>query len=638
MRKLFSNIALALAFTGLGLGSASALDLGEIELGKAYEIPAFSSVTGTITAPSTGILYQYGGSAFDYNGVSPTSAGYCDNGQLWSIEVEEGVTYTVENSFLWNSGNDGTITWNMQGASAFEFKECNPVEGTMVTPSVNGTGDIMITMSEPWRFTTAHLECGAVVSSDIVFTASSSLTQGVRINEQMKAFYADGTFDKAGNTPFILIVNGVQNEGGTLYNEDGIIKLQYIAGPLGIDLVETNVVTGDNFLSYYRPGDEAGIFYFTFDGELSTTSVPQLEISAGNQEVDGSYFYEVYNGVVDGATVSFDLTGENRATAFARCGIEEGSMVGIKLKNVYDASGAMAQGGSVSTPGGYSFTFYYYIVPEQLITYEFTPSNGSFLTEADNTLNLWMSGTESIVSYDGIWFVYGDGSIDKIPADELVNVATREGELEFNVTIPARAKTDPVTVSLYNIVSNDGYNKTVKATYNQLVVLWSTPIAEGKDCSMLPASEQIRIRTNLKEADFPKIDTISLLISSDVLDFTAYNMSSRSEDPTLFEADMTREEGQDGYFVCDGPTSDILFLEEVGEYYAYFFGDPWWTGFTFYGATVSSIDSVVAEKADNSYDVYRLNGSVVMLKADKAALSTLAPGFYIVNGTKIYLR
>lgn len=622
-------MALACTCLGYGYANAETVDLGEIELGTPYYIQAFSSVTGTITAPSTGILYQYGGDSFVYTAedgtqVTPQTAGQCEEGQLWAINVEEGVVYTLYNSFLMNPGNNGYIIWNMQGAQAFSLKSIDPEEGSSFNDHVNGTGDILVTMSEPWSYTRAYIECNGV-TSDYSYSTSSLSTQGIRIGDWMAAFYADGTFASDDITPFVLHIQGISNAGGDLYNGDGILDINYNASPKSIDIVETNVATGNDFLSYYEPGDPNGVFYFTFSGDLSTTIAPELSIGAGNVEEEGNYYFERLYGVVDGNTVSFDLTGVNRAAAIARCNVTEGAMVSVKLSNVFDSNGVVAEGAGAGSVGSYSYTLYYKIVKEQVLDVDFNPASGSFLTNT-STINLWINNASCIIGYDGILFQYANDS-ELIAAADLENIATSDNELEFNIPVPERAKTEPVTVSLSGIVSNDGYAKTVKATYNQLVVLWSTPFAEDKDCSVLPAGEQIRVRTNLKAADYPEIDALSLTIT---------NLANNEQ---VYSAEMNREEGQDAYFVCAGPAEDIYFNQDC-QYEAAFASDDAALGtyaFTFYGATVNSIAGIVAEGA-NGYDVYRLNGIVVVLGADKEALSSLAPGIYVINGTKVLLR
>lgn len=56
-----------------------------------------------------------------------------------------------------------------------------------------------------------------------------------------------------------------------------------------------------------------------------------------------------------------------------------------------------------------------------------------------------------------------------------------------------------------------------------------------------------------------------------------------------------------------------------------------------YTVTTSGITSVGVEKAD-SYTVYTIGGVLVLKSADASALSTLAPGFYVINGKKVLVK
>ncbi|MCH5224459.1 MAG: C10 family peptidase [Muribaculaceae bacterium] len=52
----------------------------------------------------------------------------------------------------------------------------------------------------------------------------------------------------------------------------------------------------------------------------------------------------------------------------------------------------------------------------------------------------------------------------------------------------------------------------------------------------------------------------------------------------------------------------------------------------------NAIDDLKAPEQENSVTVFNLQGVKLLDKADKSALSSLAPGLYIVNGKKVYLK
>ena len=110
----------------------------------------------------------------------------------------------------------------------------------------------------------------------------------------------------------------------------------------------------------------------------------------------------------------------------------------------------------------------------------------------------------------------------------------------------------------------------------------------------------------------------------DMLDATSFDWDSWSFLGYYLEPNIT----EPGTYVLNIPAGFLLFDfgENVNKALE-----------VVYNLTTTGITSVAVEKAD-SYTVYTISGVLVLNNADANALSTLAPGFYVINGKKVLVK
>ncbi|MCC8038944.1 MAG: hypothetical protein LIP02_12575 [Bacteroidales bacterium] len=485
----------------LSLMACVAVSAEDITLGEPVETSSFS-YSGTFTLDRVTDVY-YDGPNWSWmlvDGQEGTFVSYSGTyGNICKWTALEAGQHSFSSQWL-----GGTFMfYTVNDDAEITLLSVNPEAGSVLSPWVNGSGDVVMRFSESVVYTSAYVKVGDVTSSTISGTTSENIQHAVRIKDPYLALYQNGTLSKEGGQAVTLVVEGLQTPAGKLMNGDGKLEIAYVSAPYSISLSSYTLGQGTYFKSYYPEGDPEGIFTFVFDGNVCTDEgyAPYFTMGIGNLETDGEYYYEVAEAKVDGNTVTVDLTGKNRRPGIAACGDFSGEYFAFKLCNVFDTSHYMAISSTESNVGSFPFSLIYQEIPESVVAYEFTPSNGSSLAKA-TTINLWMSNFSTIQSYDGLLFTYNDGTAPYlIPASELVNIALEAGEAEFNVNVPDYARTHPVTVSIANPVSLDGYDKHIYARYNQMVITYSSPIKEYGTYSEIADNTTITLALNT-EPDF----------------------------------------------------------------------------------------------------------------------------------------
>lgn len=357
--RCLSRLGMLLIAVLFGMGAAKAadsVDLGEIELGKVYDL-AMGQVTGTFTAPASGTLKQVGAGdiglytdAEHTNSLEGTYGGFetgTAGGQVYTYPVEEGVKYYIYASFH-ISGN--TIVWYMEGDqpldvvyeqpdSHTQFNFANYKDFTVKFNQAIACGDKAILK---WG-ENGHAEVAAAV-----FDSNTSVT--VPVYATFKDLLANGTVKP--NDPFSITLQNLRPEG----KDNGENKeFEFLMG--SIPSVKVSEKTPAVMKSYFAPGDEDAILKLTFDRELSVGDKTKLEFGWGNLEGEaGEYYVEFLTPTLseDKKSIIVDFAGVVRTPA-TMTPLFPDAMYGscsLKLVGVVDQYGNPVQSGGKVTING----------------------------------------------------------------------------------------------------------------------------------------------------------------------------------------------------------------------------------------------------------------------------------------------
>lgn len=512
--SLFSVLMALIAF-GSPRAAAATVDLGEIEFGKTYSIPNFSSVTGTLTAVSTGKMQQVGcqdihlfADAELNNEVKSNFEGYLAGGATLSYELTKGQTYYIYAGFTM-SGTE--VTFYMDGASEQPLEaQFNVSPGTTLnfanypvlqlylsreaTADTNGSAII---------YTNAKTGASAIATPR---TTLNGTTLSVYVYDVLKPLIADGSLLPGSEVTVML--KDVKTTTGTPIvgtDDNGYVSYKYLCG--SIPTASTGSKVPSKFLSYWAPGNEDGIISMTFSDELSVGEKTCAKMIYGNIESETGAYVEVVPVTLseDAKTIYADFTGKLR-TPQIMTPQEIGTVydfVSVIIVNVLDKYGNPVQSEGQGTVGTYSWSIPYSLIERTPITAEFTPANGKSLNGFDE-ISVYLSPLKSF-TFTGFKLTYADGDatktvvVDKAAAK--AEIASDGNSADYTFAVPAEVKGKKnITVSLDNLVTSDGYDHTldVQAFYDSFVITYADP-ANGSEMAKIESGTIFTVETNYSE-------------------------------------------------------------------------------------------------------------------------------------------
>lgn len=467
-------MAIIAVFSFMG-ANAQSVNLGELELGKEYELTAYKPCEATFTAPQTGTLVASCTRSYwpepylDAEHTKPVGYkhSYVSTGSIWEFQVEEGVTYYFYSGFLFD---DGTFSIDY-AATELLRKSVNPAEGS--TLNVSGAGQV-------------NLEYNMTVSvSDIALTIDGEdygkgvpYVSGRNVAISFKGeteeeldilgLLKNGTLKGGETVEFAFTVTSINNPSLTL-NE----KLTYICPEMLVQMVSSQQIP--EFLSYWFPGDESGIMKLVFDGQLAQPAEneegPFVTLQYGNPEsgVDGDSYATRLDAQVDGNTVIVDFTGKRlRPADMLTSGNIYNTML-VKISNVKDYEGRYVYTGFSGSLGSFSYEFPYRIVETEAV-YEFTPASETELKVSE--VELWIQDYSSI-RFDGVAYTYTDAEGNEVT--EVKSLSELNPEVDSYgdaiIMIPVREEIrtkENLKISLANLLFVDGVEREISAVYNPI--------------------------------------------------------------------------------------------------------------------------------------------------------------------------
>lgn len=498
--KRFTSLAAAITLAFTSLFAAKTYDLGEVELGKVYTIPAsaeFGTITGTLTPTASGALSMTGinGAIELYTDESHSDASRLPGewvagsfGANWTaiFQVEANTTYYLYAGwFSLDSGN--TVIFQMVDDVEIALEETYPKAGEPVSTLTNSNGDIILVFNTGVTYDNAYIEAAGTKAQAGTGIIDPTRQVAINVKSALNTLFASGALSADGGDTFSLCVEGIKANDNNQYGEDGTLQINFInAGKLA-DIASTNLGSNPTIKSYYPVGDPNGILEFVFDKNLKASD-GTFTLMIGNMEIEGAFYTEQLPAVVDGNKVTVDLTGKLRdLNAYSKYQAQaipgtDGIVAGV-LASLYDEKGNVVAGSGQGSYGSYTFNFIYdYIVPAN-IACEFTPATGQSLEGVDE-IEIWFNNAD-VLTFDGVNFRYNDAGTMKdvvVPIDKL-NIEKLTNEYTIICAVPEEVKgKKSITVTLSNLVSLDGYDHTndIRALYDQFVATLIAPIKDGE--------------------------------------------------------------------------------------------------------------------------------------------------------------
>lgn len=462
----------ALISTGNTL-RAQEIDLGELELGKEYELTAYKPCKATFTAPKTGVLVASCTRSYwpepyldaEYTNPVAYKHSYVSTGSIWEFQVEEGTKYYFYRSFLFD---DGVFSINYAETEVMR-KSVKPAEGSVL--DISGAGQINIEYNMNVEASDVTLSVGGtVLATGVAYVSGRNVSiplkgeNAVEIN--LLALLSNGTLSGGETLEFTLTVTSVNNPELTLSE-----RLTFVCPEMLTMLKEEKLPA--EFLSYWFSGEESGMLRLTFDNPLLQPSEgvqgPFVRLQYGNPEsdVEGDCYTVEMPCTVDGNSVVADFTGvRRRATDMLTSGNTYGAML-VKVLNIKDANGRYVHTGNSGTLGSFSYEIAYRTVDAEAV-YEFMPAPETNLSVSE--VELWIQNYASI-RFDGVNYTYidadGNEVVETKPLAELAPEVDSYGDAI--IMIPVREDLrikDNLKISLANLMFIDGVEREISAVYN----------------------------------------------------------------------------------------------------------------------------------------------------------------------------
>lgn len=558
-----------LLFVGLdakAVRSSAVEDLNiDLKVGETYEYKAFQSVYVSYVATENGVLRLENHSPYG-SFLSQTKGRYVDtstetlktavNGVL-EVEVQTGATYYF---YQWMM-DAGSFTSSFRKADEvkLELVSVTPQEGSVLSSedaslvSYAFNNDVLIdnaTITSGAQTATVEVN---ITSERFASLDVLSVLTGWLKEEKVKA-----------GDDLTITLNKVRyaKDQSIIYGEDGSLSVTYKIAAKALELVSVTGASLDkftDFLSYYVPSNPASKIVLTFDGNLlnDANDAPKAVLNYGDLDLDavGGYYQESIPVTVEGNTATVDLSGKLRRTQDMTPNYSSDDdifkILSIKVANLKSEDGQFIASTQPGAVGSISFMFNLVDVTANVAS-DFTPANGSSLTDVDN-LEIWIQNDATLI-YEGVRFDYVSGGANKstiVMNDKIEKIEDPADNTAMILTVPVpRMIADEgseVKVSLSALSTVDGldHSQDVVATYQAPVYspedtelkILSCNYENGGSYEKIPSEGTLTLTTS-------KDDEIGFMIF-DIKDITTDEIVKST---SIFQKE---ENGWSNYFYYD---------------------------------------------------------------------------------------
>lgn len=364
-------------------------------------------------------------------------------------EVKAGTNVTVSSDFIWNSTSVVKVSLFTNGTSV-------PVEALNIVPKLNevftwtGTGMITVNFNKTVTLSKIKFVAGEYEADvdDVRIGSSVSCNVSNALNEALKKEIL-----KPGDT-FGVKISGLRdaNDASNLYAGSGEMLLTYIAPAPQHNFVSAKVgetplsykeANEYQFLSYYSPNEEDGLFVIEFDGEVG--KVGEVYMTMGNLDLEsqGKYYRASLPYTVQGNKLIVDARGKLRTLALLFPAIiedesEEGAAgddmyggfdtehVTLGVTNVLDVNGNPFLCDVSGSVGSYYFVLGYKELFDEAYIDGDNVVDGDAVSEGQE-ISLWLSNAD--IKFDGLsisYFVKTISETDGAEAQEARTVVVKD--------------------------------------------------------------------------------------------------------------------------------------------------------------------------------------------------------------------
>lgn len=470
-----------------------------IELDKDYDVP-FGKSYYSFVAPKAGsvaivstktdVPSPYSSSDFTTE-IKNQFAFVSGGGAKREFAAEAGVTYYLYSSTI-NKGASFRVTMGGDDEKLDTVRVSPAPNGVF---NITGTGLLTVTFNKSVKIGTSLLTyadksaevAGAVRGTNVTYDLKSEIYNLL----SQKAV-------KAGDKLSLVIKDiTAEFDAGQKFGTDGSLTLEYTVPSMPTLL--NNKTVPEKFLSYWIKGDEKGQLKLEFSGDLYTgENGATATLGFGSVEGENEYYSEALPLAIDGKTLTVDLTGKVRTEkGMLPSSTTKYTSVTIKVARVKDANGNLCFSDVQGSAGSYTFSLPYEDVTTDVVT-EFTPKSGESLENTDN-IELYIKG-ESALKYSGVNFAYTSNGVrsNKVVANDEIAKTTEGSGVVLSIPVPAEAKTATnVVVTLADLQSADGVERTISATYNHLKLTLVSPEKTALDS--LRKGDSIVVTTNMSD-------------------------------------------------------------------------------------------------------------------------------------------
>lgn len=467
---LFATLAVSIS------SFAATIDLGEVSLGKKYNVSFGDSVVAVLHVQQSGILRAMcstGDYLFPYRDAERTilmdhNTNFYDGAQGYVIRVQAGDVIYFMRSFCMN---DTKVWFEMQNQSLTYTS--SPAVGQRLVPT--GRAQLELDFNMPVATSGGTMTCGGQTVN--LQPQGGSLYLLYEIKDIVMRWIESGI--KAG-TPIdvkLLNVHAAVDEN-IKCGSNGTLTLRYLLPDMPGKLV-SNTIENLVFKSYWLPDDEEGLLRMTFSKPVSKTNPGYLSLIYGNAEaMDVNQL--LFNGKADGYSVVYDLRGINlRPKDILDSGNVYPSIV-VRPGGVYDSNGELMYSPGMGTIASWTYDIPYVYLqgsPEWEVTDE-NENDIVRLNKGDGVL-LYVYNYH-LVKSDGILLTFEDGATVTVPfSDVEISWETNETTALLYFEIPdVDNPSERVTISFANMRNATGEkdNGALRASFP-----WTPSIQTGVD-------------------------------------------------------------------------------------------------------------------------------------------------------------
>ncbi|MDE5791631.1 MAG: hypothetical protein K2H96_10450 [Muribaculaceae bacterium] len=497
--KIFTLTKMAAVSTFIALGgsaltvSAQTVDLGELEAGKEYSWPQYSTVKGTYTPKESGVakfvystapLALYSSPDHNENSEVFGSHSYSDLGQVKTYtDLEAGKTYYLYHGFVMD---EGTLVI-YEGSPEIQVSSTTPnvdpeSPGYTGYFSASSNYEMLVSFNFPVNVGNVFIAKADDPKTRVQVAAKAGGSSvGCDVAPAIMTLYRNGSIGEGDEVMLSLYQVTDATDSSNKYNKNGKCDIKFKVAAKPLELVEVKGANRQSaanpFNSFYLPGDEEGLITFVFDGPLSTEKLSVASISYGNSDnLEVGVYTEDVTARHDDKNAIFDFSGKRRRPIDMLPESDKSTQpesLYISFGNIYSPDGQRAYTGSKSNPTGYPMSFMINVL-QYTIAAEFTPARGTDLIFG-NPMEIWvMNGAK--ISYDAIHFEYTENGEDKTYDIPREDVKEEKDPLDANAmlftftipTLPCDAGT-PVKVSMSGLQCADGLDHAndISAEYKQ---------------------------------------------------------------------------------------------------------------------------------------------------------------------------